>query len=199
MVREDEDVGLLRKAKGKAPADAARSPREGPDVFRLDAVGELLKTPAEWKALVHDPRDGPPEVSGYDFRVNWKGMPDEMHRAVLEMLPDEDWNDMGDDEWEVDGNIDVRVFRDLDSQFDDSVRVTLVDGRSIGWIKKEDSENMCVILDSLVEARHKKLRHRPVVCQIEVYIEGTRDEEGEYRWEPFDIHIAEPVSAEQIG
>ena len=83
-------MGLLRKAKGNAPAD------DGPDVFRLDAVGELPKTPAEWKALVHDPRDGPPEVSGYDFRINRRGMPGEMHRVVLGMLPDSEWNDMGE-------------------------------------------------------------------------------------------------------
>ncbi len=190
-MREDEGVGLLRKAK--APAD------DGPDVFRFDAVAELPDRPLEVSDFLHTSRDGPPEVSGYDFRINWKGMPDEMHQTVLEMLPDSDWNDMGDDEWEVDGNIDVLVFRDLDSPFADSVRVTLVDGQAIGWILKEDSPNMCVILDSLVEARHKKLRHRPVVCQIEVYIQGTRDEEGEYRWEPFYIHIAEPVRAEQIG
>ncbi len=197
-MREDEDVGLLRKAKGKAPAEAARSPREGPDVFRLDAVGELPEGPLEVSAFVHDPRDGPPDVAGYDFRVIRKGMSDQMHRVVLEMLPDSAWSDLGDDQWSVDGEIDVLVFRDGDSQHDTSVRVTLVDGRGVGWIKDEDSANMCVVIDSLMEARHKKLRHRPVACQIEVYVEGTCDD-GEFQWEPFYIHIAEPVSAMQIG
>jgi len=109
----------------------------------------------------------------------------------------------------VDGDREVMMFRDETSQYEDSVRVELPDGRLVGWVTKADSETACLVIDSVSKARSRSSQRHPVRLLVTLYIDGfwPNYESGDDPNDPdvrgvdfdvFEIQIQDPIQAELL-
>ena len=136
--------------------------------------------------------------TGYEFEMNMKGLTDEVAGLILKKLSPSSMSDAQNKEFvEVDGEIAVFMFKDDQSQYANSVKVTLGTGEMIGWIRKGDSETAVAILEGLKANLGKSKRNKTAVAKVSVDVNGYWDE-GDPCVESFTIFIASPVEARII-
>ncbi len=130
---------------------------------------------------------------GYTFDLNVKGAPEEVtDRLLAEAGPPDDYD--------IEGEFEVLMYPDLESQFEGSVQVTFLDGVRIGWIRKGDQDIANAILDGLNAARPRKTRSVPFRCQVTLCVTGEKDEEdGELYLGGAYVDIDHPPAAERIA
>ena len=130
--------------------------------------------------------------------MNMKGLTDEVAGLILKKLSPSSMSDAQNKEFvEVDGEIAVFMFKDDQSQYANSVKVTLGTGEMIGWIRKDDSETAVAILEGLKANLGKSKRNKTAVAKVSVDVNGYWDE-GDPCVESFTIFIASPVEARII-
>ena len=105
--------------------------------------------------------------------------------------------------------VDIPIFRDETSEYQDSVRLELPDGRLIGWITKADSETACQLIEHIAQARDRKERRIPIRLMVSLACEAfwPNYEDGDDPTNPavrgvdfdlFEVQIQNPIQAEML-
>jgi len=93
--------------------------------------------------------------------------------------------------------VQVLVSRDTASKFKNSVKVELSDGRFVGWVSKDDSDNACTIIDGVAKLRKRRDRDKGIRLQVTLEVEGEW-EDGDPYIHDARLLIKEPVNAKLI-
>jgi hypothetical protein len=106
--------------------------------------------------------------------------------------------------------VEVLMFRDETSEFEDSVRVELPDGRLVGWITKADSKTACELIEFIAQSRDRRERGLPIRLMVSLCCEGwwpdyedgddpTDPDVGGIEFEVFEVQIQDdPMQAEML-
>jgi len=105
--------------------------------------------------------------------------------------------------------VDILMFRDETSEYEDSVRLELPDGRLIGWISKADSETACQLIEHIAQARDRRERRLPIRLMVSLACEAfwPNYEDGDDPTNPavrgvdfdlFEVQIQNPIQAEML-
>lgn len=90
------------------------------------------------------------------------------------------FEEFGDEE--IERSVRALMFRDTESPYADSVRVTTVKGDLIGWIVRADADLACHVVDSVeraLQGRFGSARGRPVLLNVSAKVFGEWDVEYE--------------------
>ena len=98
----------------------------------------------------------------------------------------------------------VRMSRDTQSQYADSVKVTTESGALVGWVLKDQSQLACRIIDQVTYALRTSTEvsvgaSQAVVFDVSAAIEGEWERDGsDWSGEVFDVQlrIADPVQVD---
>ncbi len=108
---------------------------------------------------------------------------------------------------EVSRSVRLRMFRDDESQFANSVKLETPRGDLVGWILKADSDLACKLIDQLddaLKAHDPALRGERIVFDVSAKVSGysmmPEDEDDEpYDLEEVEIRIKDPVEMDVDG
>lgn len=105
------------------------------------------------------------------LRVNTKDMTDEAVNQLKGRYNDED---------DIEKSVRLVIFRDLQSQYADSVRVVTTKGHLVGWVRKDNSAIACTVIDQVTMGVHKGIPEsagRPIHLNVSAFVEGSWDED----------------------
>lgn len=75
-------------------------------------------------------------------------------------------------------SVRLRIFRDLESEYPDSVKIETTKGDFVGWVLKSDSAVACKVIDSLTQqVRHVAPELESLVFDVGAKVDGTFDED----------------------
>lgn len=186
-----------QKANGVAPGKpAGRKPstqKSSPGKLKFQESGTPPKTDLHGRVIVKLAGG----TSGLTFGVNKSHLSPEVALKLA--------GKPNDDE-EFAKSIKARVRPDKQSQYENSFILETSDGRLIGWILKNDSEQAALVLNQIQGAILKsapELEAREFTFEVTLRVEGYWDEIGEdgaEEWEPdfdlMEIRIKSPVEIE---
>jgi hypothetical protein len=104
----------------------------------------------------------------------------------------------------IERTVRVRMFRDVQSQYPDSVKVTTQAGHLVGWVLKDDSPLACRIVDHVTYALRTSTEvnvgpTRPVIFDVSARLEGEWECDGD-DWSgdvsDLELRIADPVQVD---
>lgn len=148
----------------------------------------------------------PPQVSapiptsGDPYEVKVKSGKQILLRLNLKDLSDEAVDQLKgrySDEDEIEKSVRLVMFRDLQSQYADSVRVVTTKGHLVGWVRKDDSAVACTVIDQITMGVHRGVPEsagRPIHLNVSAFIEGSWDEDEDDNGKT--IYVASIDSAE---
>lgn len=177
------------KASGSKPT--ARKSASGK--LRFQETGTPPKTDTQGRVIVKLPSG----TSGLTFGVNKSHLSPEVALKLA--------GKPNDDE-EIAKSLKIRVRSDQQSQYANSFILETLDGKLIGWILKDDSEQAASVFSQIQAALLKsapELQGREFTFEVSLRVEGYWDEIGEdgvEEWEPdidlMEIRIKSPVEIE---
>jgi hypothetical protein len=186
-----QKVSGTRPTKSSGSRPTARKSASG--MLRFQETGIPPKTDSQGRVIVKVAGG----TSGVTFGVNSRDLSPE---AALKLA-----GKPNDDE-EFAKSVKVRVRSDKQSQYANSFILETSDGKLIGWILKDDSEQAASVLSQIQTALLKsapELEGREFTFEVSLRVEGYWDEIGEdgvEEWEPdfaqMEIRIKSPVEIE---
>lgn len=184
-------MGIFSRLVKAAAAASTVQPNSSADVADTFAVGEV-----------------PPPSTGEPVAVKLKGGAVELLvniQDIDEKVTRELMGKPKDDMEEVDRSIRVWMFRDLESEFPDSVRVQTRKGNTIGWIRKNQSYFACELIEQLgaaVSQHDSSLQGRAPHLNVAARVHGewvtedVLDDEGNETGEEAIVPDLDSVSVE---
>lgn len=104
-----------------------------------------------------------------------------------------------DEDGDISREVPLWMWRDLTSQFDDSVRVETPTGELVGWVLKADSPLACDVVDQISDAVPKsepRASGRRLILEVTAEVEGYWEFEDEPELLSVMLQIKEPAEVE---